>query len=235
MKNTLVQVASSDKVPYVVTLFVAALGFALSHTLSKYDKLPIVEYWWTEGSALGDVDAVASAAASGAVVYQATLPNSRESGFVLTIQNISATSVIRCAKFNVLKLPHPLGPEPKVSNWITSTPVDSAVRRSSSGEIGRQSVVVYDMQPDSQLDIRMNATHVRGLALVATGCGDSELGQGKQETDVPVLKARSLETAFLKYAMPMFWLGLVAWIAFLAVILHSKLKSRSFQDDDGTG
>jgi hypothetical protein len=78
----------SDKAPYVVTLFVAALAYVTSQTVDRYNKSPTIEYSIKKTAVLGDVVAIGGArdAASGPKMFLDKLPSFIQAGYIFSIE-----------------------------------------------------------------------------------------------------------------------------------------------------
>jgi hypothetical protein len=217
----------------MVTLVVAALGGVVSLTLSRYERVPLVEFSWTRSAALGDVEMARTnpaSAPSGSRFFRSTLPNSAEFGYVVRIENISAASVLRCASFHVIQIPDHFSPPQKVSNWVVSSSTASVVRTTNSGDVNDLSIKVFDMQPGADVQIRLNAMHIEELSLLTSACGEGDVKMGAPLGEVPVVKTKSLETAFIKHAVSVFWVGLIVWVILLLAFLANGLWSRTKSD-----
>lgn len=216
----------SEKVPYVLTVFVAALGFAVSQTLDRYNRVPTIEYSVEKMSILGDVAALDGAAkgASGPTVFLDRLPPIGQAGFVLTLRNISPTHVVRCLRVDVALLPRVGGPSPAISNWVTSTSASAPVKRRGAEQKDRPGLTVIDMQPGTWIDLRMNASNVGDFSVIPRACSTAELEPDSSGGDLPVVKKRSFETVFVQYALEVFWVGVAAWSVLLVIALLRKLR-----------
>ena len=214
----------SEKAPYVVTVFVATLGFLISQTVDRYNKAPTVEFSIEKTGLLADVVALSGAAsAAGPKIFLDVLPSLGQSGYVLSLENISSTHVITCARFDFLLLPRPGGPSPSISNWVTSTSATSPVKRLGAEKKERLGVTVVDMQPGGWIELRINASNVGDVSILPRPCGASELGPGAAKSDLPIVQPRSFGTMLSKYGMQVFWLALAAWAALLAFLLAKRL------------
>ena len=213
----------SEKAPYVVTLFVAALGFVVWQTLDRYNRVPTLEYAVDRTAVLGDVASVLGAAST--VIFPTTLPALYESGYTVLLTNISSTHVIRCVRVDLLLLPRAGGTSPVVSNWLSSTSGSRPVRQQVGSDKDRPSTTVLGMQPGQWVELRLNAKHVGSTSVLARACG-SEEGVAEQMTDLPVIVPRSAATVFARHAFTLFGLGLLMWCAILvAAFVHRMKKS----------
>lgn len=215
-----------EKAPYVVTLFVAVLGFTANQTIARYNNGPTVEYAIKQTAVLGDVVAIndLSSASSAPKVFPTYLPPLTQAGYILSLENISSSHIVRCVRVELVLLPRPGGPPASISSWITSTSATAPVRRVGAESKDRPGVTILDMQPGGWLEIRMNAANVGDVSVVPRACSKDEMGSGAIAPDLPLVLPRNFGTVFAKHAMTVFWFGLACWTGLLALLFISRVR-----------
>lgn len=224
LRALLLRTFLSEKAPYAVTLFFAALGFTANQTMDRYNKGPTIEYSIEKTAVLGDVVAAEdhSKPASGATVFLALLPPFTQAGYILKLENISQSYIVKCARVELMLLPRPGGPAPVISNWTTSTSAATPVRRLGAETKERPAVTALDMQPGQWMEIRLNAANVGDVSVVPSPCPAEGRSVAAMTTEVPTMVPRSIVTLFSKHAMKIFWLGIFVWAALLVVIFFAR-------------
>lgn len=214
-------VFTSDKAPWIFTAFVAALGFVLSQSLARFDRTPIIEYSLTKGPPLGDVAAVAARRGTSSPKqdywwFSNEVKGSKETGFVLRLENIATATVARCAKFQIAKTPIP-GDNgiPVISEGLYGTDVESLMSYKANGDTQTPGFTVIDMQPGASIELRLNTLHTLDLVVIATGCSDGDAGPGRSAVEPPLIFHRSVRTYLLKFALPFLWICVAVWSAFM--------------------
>lgn len=224
----MIAILRSEKAPYVVTLFLGALGFAGIQATERYNKGPTLEYSVEKTAVLGEVVAAeaSASAASTPMIFLTTLPSFTQAGYIFSIENISSTYTVKCVRFDLVLLPRAGGPSPTVSNWLTSTSATAPVKRFGAEAMERPGVTALDIQPGGFIEIRMNAANVGEISVLPSACNGEGRTVGAPTAELPTVLPRSFGTVLAKHAMTVFWFALAFGGVVLAGLLFTRLKSQ---------
>jgi hypothetical protein len=209
-----------EKTPYLLTVFMAVVGYAAAQAVDGYKSPGLIEYTLEKTAPLGDIVAIKAMRPEdvGTGVYLTALPDYFQAGYILTLRNMSSTGVLKCGRFDIMLLPRLGSPNPTISGWLTSTTVGLPVRSRSAENNGSPRVEVYEMQPGAELSIRLNTSNVGDISLFPSAC-ESE---GGKAGEIPVVKPPSVMSLIVRYGSTLLVLGSVLIITLLIFSIRRR-------------
>lgn len=205
MSRRFAQWLAADKLPIAISLFLAAFAWAVSLTLGRYDKVPVLEYTVFDYENGKRANPKASWTITPPPNQPTTVPL-----FYLSLRNMSPTIAIECAKIS------------------TGRPAPSERKPVSFVEINKTGIVAWSANPAAPSELILSLMQP-GAGLQVTGWGERSfrtsftLGRcDSKDTSaagpLPILKERSLETRLLRYSTAILWGTLVLWGVLLALL-----------------
>lgn len=200
----------TDKAPYVVTLFIAALGWTALRTSDRLQQTPFIEYRTAQ-------EAIQQ---KGGAKYA-----------VVQLRNVTTAHSFECFRLELVGPPNAFTSTPanlyfayrgtvaarakvelaQASNWRWE------VRDFASGA---DILVGAPLQGNSAFQVMVRPCDAPAVAEAKDGGKD---GAKVKPPAAPVLLERSLQTWYVEYELLLLWIGLLLWLVALVVI--NALKS----------
>lgn len=189
----------AEKAPYLLTLFVALIGWLVTYTASRYERAPLVEY------AIDDADG--QLICNGATAKE----------FITTMRNISPSASIACVR--ILFSARSPGSDTNVSLekgelvHIAGPTVFPVFNKLPAEEI---IVFQMDLHPGAAIAVPVSTTIPARLSLALAQC---ELPSGQPSSgSLPVLLASSWQTWLIRHSLSVLWVGGVLFAVSLCLI-----------------
>lgn len=196
----------AEKAPYVITLFVALLGWTALRTSDRLHETPFVEYQTTTFS---------------------TAPGSKGNFAAIRLRNVTSGQTFDCfileqlasAKFGD-------STDQRIiyrGNVAANTTLLKAAPANWQWE-------VRDFMPGADLELGAPTVGSEPWNVLVRPCqeaprpANAKEGSVKSKGSTPVLMERSLVTRYVEHELPVLWAGLVLWLLFL-VYLNAKRSS----------
>ena len=198
----------SEKAPFIVTLFIAALSWTAIHTSERLSSTPFVEYR-----------------------IAPTHSESGVQGIEIRLRNITASSRFDCFGLTLVTRRQEtlkFGDAKSQQHHLRGTVFASlTVKQAKDNEWG---IDVANLSPGADIALFVPTSGDGSPVVLASSCpsvpvmpkggekGDADKGE-KPAAAVPVLIQRSFTTFFVEYEITILWGALVAWLALMLFLM----------------
>ena len=226
-----------EKMPYVITILIAALGWTVVRTADRFASLPFIEF-----------SIVQSGADSSIRLKNITNDKAFECVMVLFALSDDKNVPLEFAPQNPTKMAirgHTLfKSSPRLSNSPTEIVQeisgfgpgsDMELTFQAKNEAGR--LRVFASQCENSLGDDTSGKNADESRDKSTGKEDSGESQKAKSKFAPILIERSWKTFFVQYDIEILWFAMFIWICMFSVfsIVASKRKERTARSDESSG
>lgn len=204
--GSLVGSLQAEKAPYVVTLFVAALGWTALRTSDRLQQTPFVEYRTT---------------------HEAVQQKGGARYALVHIRNVTTAHSFDCFRLEFVGPPNAFGAVAANSYFSYRGTVASRARVELAQSAnwrwevkdfmsGADMVLGVPLQGDTRFQVM---TRPCDAAPAAEAKGEGAKDGAKSKTPAaPLLLERSLQTFYVEYELALLWIGLLVWLMTLVVL-----------------
>lgn len=178
----------AEKVPYLLTLFVAACGWLVSYTVGRYEKAPLLEYSTSVGERMAS--------------------NKTGSAFVTTLRSLSTSELAACAR--VVFTARSVGSRVEIALTLGEVgQLAGPITSNTFKNLGKSAMFQMELHPGAVVELPMETEAPAILTIAQTPC-ESEGGM-QVGGALPVLMESSLKTWLIRHSLAILWFGIVAW------------------------
>ena len=189
---------AAEKAPYLVALFIAAVGWTIVRTTDRMSATPLVEY-------LVQTQVTAGNSSHTTVRVRNITTSVRFSCFELTVASVRNSSL----RFDPSQ-PHGLVIRGGVLSKVSKSATEPELAR----------FIVQDFNPGADLEIGLKTAGNDSPRLLASPC----LPTSKENVE-PVLIERSPTSRLVEHELFFLWLGLLTWLVLILLMFAAQRSS----------